>query len=196
MLTNGTAPVDAVMRRVSEIAARDGVSKQAVSKKVKALVREHGLSVETDPRGHVRKVDVVQYDQLRGLTEDPSKRQAPAKDDEPPPVNESYNEALRVKTWHEARRRELDLERERGNLVKLQEMAAGLEACAEQIGQVVDRLPNVTDDLANVVAREGSHGLRRALRKVASDLRGDIANVIAELLKQHRADRQTESEAA
>ena len=181
----------------AQIAERDGISKQAVSKKVKALVRDYGLAVETDLRGAVRKVDVVQYDQLRGITDNPSKRQAPSRNDVPP-ENESYNEALRVKTWHEARRRELDLERERGNLVKVQEIAAGLEACQETIGQIVERLPNVTDDLANVVAREGSHGLRRALRKVASDLRSDIADALAEMLRERQAVlvKQAETEAA
>jgi hypothetical protein len=54
-----TEPPRAVMWTVSEIAARDGVSKQAVSKKVGALV-DIGLTVERDEQGRVKKLNVVE----------------------------------------------------------------------------------------------------------------------------------------
>lgn len=117
MLTEATTTVDgtlpglsqpprAVMWTVSQIAARDRVSKQAVSKKVKELV-DLGLTVERDSRGFVKKLNVVEYDRLRGRTDDPSKaprpgRHALAPAPKPPADdNESYKEALRTKTWHE-----------------------------------------------------------------------------------------------
>src|SRR5690348_1825767 len=90
MLTEATTTVDgalplggppqAVMWTVSQIAARDGISKQAVSRKVGELVAS-GLTVERAPNGNVRTVNVVEYDRLRGRTDDPSKQQRPLRAD-------------------------------------------------------------------------------------------------------------------
>ena len=95
------APPRAVMLSIGEIAARDGVSKPAVSRKVGQLVERHGLTVERDGQGRVARVNVAEYDHLRGRFDDPSKVQAPAA---PIPSatqkpGETYDEALRQRTW-------------------------------------------------------------------------------------------------
>ena len=85
MLTEVTTPVDGtssrrpdpprtVMWTIKQIAARDSVSKQAVSRKVGELVGL-GLTVDRDGMGRVAAVNVVEYDRLRGRTDDPSKAQ-------------------------------------------------------------------------------------------------------------------------
>ena len=51
----------AVMLSIGELARRDGVSKAAVSRKVKNLRKNHGLSVEIDVRGRVAAVNAAQY---------------------------------------------------------------------------------------------------------------------------------------
>jgi len=58
-------PLNAVMRSIAQIAARDGVTKQAVSKNVRHLL-DRGLYIERSARGDVGGVDVVSYDRLRG----------------------------------------------------------------------------------------------------------------------------------
>ena len=175
-----TEPPRAVMWTVSEIAARDRVSKQAVSKKVRELV-DAGLAVERDANGHVKKLNVVEYDLLRGRTDDPSKAQAPGRvvpaakpvDDE-----DSYKEALRTKTWHESERLRLDLEERRGQLVRVDAVTDAVVACATSITAIVDRLPNVADDLVAAVSREGVHGVRVALKQLSAKLRVDIAEAL------------------
>ena len=51
-----------------------------------------------------------------------------------------------------------------------------MDEAVERINLAVDRLPNAADDLAAAVAREGSHGLRVALKDLAVKLRGELAN--------------------
>jgi len=170
----------AVMWTIGKIAERDGVSKPAVSKKVKELVEQHGLAVERDAQGRVATVNVVQYDRLRGRTDDPSKAQAPgriaASLASAAPATESYNEALRQKTWHEAERGRLALAELKGQLVRTDKLDAISRSIGEEIAAIIDRLPNETDSLAAAVAREGSHGLRVSLKELAFRLRRDIAD--------------------
>jgi hypothetical protein len=198
MLTEATTTVDgalpglsepprAVMWTVSEVAARDGVTKQAVSKKVRELV-ELGLTIERDTRGFVGRLNVVEYDRLRGRTDDPSKAQAPgrrpdqatapAAQAKPPGEDESYKEALRTKTWHESERLRLDLEERRGTLVRVDAVTDAVVTCASSITAIVDRLPNAADDLVAAVSREGVYGVRVALKQLASKLRADIAEAM------------------
>jgi hypothetical protein len=48
----------------AEIATRDGVTRQAVSKNARQFVGE-GLGVERDDRGRIVRVDVAAYDRMR-----------------------------------------------------------------------------------------------------------------------------------
>lgn len=183
------APVDAgatpraVLWSIASIAKRDGVSKQAVSKSVKKLAERNGLAVERNPIGHIVSVNVADYDRLRGRFGDPSKAQAPAsaRPQAPHPVSpaESYDEALRTKTWLEAERKRLDLEEQKGNLVRVSRVGDAVAACGEAIVHVVDRLPNIADELAVAFTRDGVHGLRLALKAHARRQRGEIAEQLA-----------------
>ena len=180
MVPGLTEPPRAVMWTVSEVAARDLVSKQAVSKKVGLLV-DIGLTVERDEKGRVKKLNVVEYDRLRGRTDDPSKAQAPDRAPagaKPVDDEDSYKEALRTKTWHESERLRLDLEERRGQLVRVDSVTDAVVACATSITAIVDRLPNVADDLVAAVSREGVHGVRVALKQLAAKLRADIAEAL------------------
>lgn len=55
-----------VMSTPGEIAARDGVTKQAVTKIVRQLVEKHGLPVERDGRDRVVRFSLAHYDHYRG----------------------------------------------------------------------------------------------------------------------------------
>lgn len=170
------------MWSVSQIAERDGVSRQAVSKKVKSLVDKQGLSVERDSQGRIQAVNVAEYDHLCGRYGDPSKAQAPRRDSlRELPEGESYNEALRQKTWHEAEKRRIELDELKKQLVRVDRLKDAISQVGEDIVRVLDRLPNATDDLAAAVTREGTHGLRVALKNLAVKMRQDVAQALAAL---------------
>jgi len=171
--------VAAVTMKIAEIATRDGISKQAVSKRVRSFVRDHDLEVTRNGRGEIVGVNVAQYDHLRERYADPSKAQASAPAKPPPssPVkpDDSYDEALRLKTSYEAERKRLELEELKGQLVRIAVVRDALAGVGEIIAGIIDRLPNAADDLAATVARDGTHGLRLAIGKEAARLRRDIA---------------------
>jgi len=183
----GTAP-RTVMWAVSQIAARDGVSKQAVSKKVKELVERHGLSVERDGQNRIAAVNVAEYDHLRGRFGDPSKAQAPRQPEATLPASESYDEALRQKTWHEAEKRRLELAEIKKQLVRADRLQDALARAGEDIVRTMDRLPNAADELAAAFAREGVHGMRVALKQIAVRMRQDVAQALTDIAAAAPAD--------
>lgn len=163
------------MWTISQVAERDGVSRQAVSKSVRRLAEENGLAVDRDGQGRITALNIADYDALRGRFADPSKAQAPAPARGEGEDGESYNEALRRKTWYEAERRRIDLDTLKGELIEVRKITEALSIAAEEIVRLVDRLPNLADDLAAAVAREGSHGGRVVLRQHAARLRAEIS---------------------
>lgn len=193
MLT--TAPVDvnaqpprAVMMSIAAIATRDGVSKPAISRKVKQLVDKHGLVVERDGQGRVAAVNVAQYDELRGRYGDPSKAQAPAAPAAQAKPSETYDEALRQRTWIEAERSRIRLAQEKGELVEAAALAAALGECGGEISRVVDRMLSRCDDLAAAVAKDGVHGLRVLMKKIIFEQKSEIANVLETVAVKSEGD--------
>lgn len=172
------------MWTVGQVAARDQVSKQAVSKSVRTLAERHGLSVERNGQGAITALNVAEYDHLRGKVADPSKAQAPRErqtdrlDLKP---GETYDEALRQKTWHEAEKRRIELDELKGQLIRRDRLTAAVLRIAGDIVRAVDQLPASADELATAVAREGSHGLRLALKRLAVSIRSDIAGSLESL---------------
>lgn len=187
------------MWSIAEIAARDGVSKPTVSVRVKRFVEQHGLAVERDEQGRVARLNVAEYDALRGQYADPSKMQAappsaastPARDDIR--SSESYDEALRQKTWLETERRRIELDQIKGRLVDAAAIADGYDRAAGVIQDVLGALEDLADDLAAVVGRDGARGLAPALRKLGGELQGKIC---AALRTEARAIRASISDDA
>lgn len=184
----------AVMWSIADVANRDGVSKPTVSIRVKRFVERHGLTVERDMQGRVIALNVAEYDALRGKYDDPSKSQASA----PPPSvrasaraelvdSESYDEALRQKTWIEAEQKRLTLDQARGKLVEAAGVADGYDRAAVVIRDVVLRLEEHGDDLASIVAKEGARGLRQALKAISQELLREVSEGLAEESKILRA---------
>jgi hypothetical protein len=183
-----TAPL--LMQTPAEVAARDGISKQAVTKQVRKLADEKGLEVERDGRERIIKFNVAQYDHLRDKSGDPSKDQRPdsPEPDAPAPAvvpdRGSYTDALTEKTRYEAERRRLDLEEQVGNLVKVAEIASAVDECGVEIVSVVRRLSNEADALCTAIARDGAHGARVELKKIETKMLGEIAALLSSLAKR------------
>ncbi|MCW2276365.1 hypothetical protein GJ654_18735 [Rhodoblastus acidophilus] len=168
------------MWSIAQIAARDGVSKPTVSIRVKRFVEQHDLAVERDARGNVVAVNVAQYDALRGRFDDPSKAQQPKPQErtELPKDGESYDEALRQKTWLETERRRIDLETIKGKLVDTQAVAEGYDRAATVILDVLGRLEEQADDLAAIVAKDGVRGLAPVLKRVAAEFSAEMVRAL------------------
>lgn len=180
---NGSAATPrSVMMSIGELAARDKVSKPAVSRMVKRLCAHHGLEVERGDRGQVTAVNAAQYDELRNRVADPSKAQA----DPPAPTpaskpGETYDEAIRQKTWIDAERARLRLAAEVGELIPVASLVDAVPACAEAIAAVIDRLLNQVDDMAAAVGREGPHGLRVLIKQIVFRSKTEVADALAAL---------------
>lgn len=167
------------MLTISEVAERDGVSKQAVSKSVKRLV-ESGLQVERNAQGHIVRLNVAQYDLLRGRFGDPSKDQRPARSEPTPDVreDESLNEARRVQAWIEAERSKISLAEDKQQLVRVASLVDAAVTCGEALVRIVDGLGNEADDIAAACGRDGVHGVRVKLKQIATKLREQIAQAM------------------
>lgn len=187
MLTQGDGPVDgaprAVMWPIKQIAERDGISKQAVSRAVARLIAQHGLQVERDAHRHVQAVNVAQYDHLRGQFRDPTKDQRPPPRGAPPPGagNDSFDEATRQRAWLATEREKIALAERKRELVRKDGVAEALVEAGADIARVLERGVNAVDDLAAAVARDGAHGLRVGLKKLFARMGGEIADALGKV---------------
>jgi hypothetical protein len=179
------------MWTIGEIADRDGISKQAVSAKVKALAANHGLEVTRDGRGRISAVNVAHYDDLRARYGDATKAQAPRGADELPlpgggrgksrgaAGEDSLEEAQRQRAWIDAERARMQLGAARKELLPSTRFNLALDECGAEIARIVDRLTASTDEIAVAVGRDGVHGVRVLLKSIAQKMRGDIATALA-----------------
>lgn len=181
-------PPAAVMWSVGQIAERDTVSKQAVSKKVIALADNHGLEVTRDARRRIIAVNVAQYDLLRERYDDPSKAQAQRPAGELPlgapsspraESKDSREEADRQRAWIDAERARMRLGVERKELLPAAQFNQAIDECGAEIARIIDRLAASTDEIAVAAGRDGAHGVRVLLKSIAQKMRGDIATALA-----------------
>jgi hypothetical protein len=180
-----------IMTSAIEIASRDGVSKQAVSKQIKSLLdAKPETPVEVDGRGRVLKVSLAHYDEHRQRFVNPAKATAPIRSIENASSTASaiapgdtFDEARRQSEWLKVGREKIRHQEEVGQLIRKDRLSDAVKVAGTEIKTVVNRLQNKADDLALAVSREGVHGVRVLLRKIAFDLGNEIADklgVIAE----------------
>ena len=180
-------PVDSqgprVLWSISKIAERDGITKQAVSKVVQALISDHDLPVERDTRGRVSRVSLPHYDHHRGQFTNPAKVMAarPARSPAEGDRGDSFEEARRQGEWLKVEREKLDQARERKLLVRVDMLSEALDRAGREIQSIVSRLPNKADDVALAGAKEGVHGVRVLLRDIAFKLSMEVADRLSEL---------------
>lgn len=177
--------VETVMVAPAEVAERDGVTRQAVTKTVRQLVADHDLPVERDGRGRVVRFSLGHYDHYRDRFDSSAKvnagRQPAAEDAEPSrtkpsPDPNSRDEALRREAWLKVSREQLRHQETIGQLRRADTTDLAIAECGREIQALIARLPNRADELALAVSKEGAHGLRVALRQVAFELNSSIAD--------------------
>lgn len=179
-----------VMATPADVAARDRVTKQAVTKLVRRLVDDHDLPVERDGRDRVIRFSLAHYDHYRGEFSS-SEKIAAARRDSPPHASAnsstSRDEALRQEAWLKVGREKLRRQEQVSQLVRADRMREALIVCGREIQSSIARLQNKADDMALAVSREGSHGLRVLLRTVAFDLNTEIADKLRAIV-EHAAE--------
>jgi len=178
-----------IMWSAVEVAARDGVSKQAVSKQIKSLLEaKPDTPVERDGRGRVIKVSLAHYDEFRQRFVNPLKASAPLRSidtEQSQPqasladATDSLNEARRQSEWLKVGREKIRHQEELGQLIRKDRMVDAVLMVGAEIKLVVARLQNRADDVAHAVSREGASGARVLLRRIAFELGNEIADKLA-----------------
>lgn len=177
-----TAVASEVMRSLKDIAARDKVSRQAISKQVARLVEHHGLEVARDGRGRVCAVNIVHFDDLRSRFGDSGKVTHSGPHDREPPQDlptgrgedATLDGARRIKLVHETELLRLRLAEDSGQLIRMDLMSEALTRLAEEIGRVVDLLQHA--DTIAAAAGRGLPELRLTLKRLNTETRTKIAD--------------------
>lgn len=174
-----------VMRTVSQIAERDGVSKAAVSKAVRKMLDDRpDTPVERGAQGQVMLVSLAHYDHYRQRFVNPAKASAPIRAvssaaGAPVDPSESFEEARRQAEWLKVGRERIRHQEDCGQLVRRDRLEEAHRLVGREILNVVRRLQNRADEVALAVSKEGVHGARIALRTIAFDLGNEIADKLS-----------------
>jgi DNA-binding transcriptional ArsR family regulator len=170
----------------TEIAERDGVSQQAVSKAIAKFAASGELPVERDGRGRIVRVSLAHYDHHRERFTNPAKAKLRPVGDLGPagPANaaaDSFEEARRQNEWLKVTREKLRHQEELKQLVRADVIAEAQTIAGREIQAIIMRLPNRADDIALAVSREGQSGARILLRTIAFELAEQIADRLGEI---------------
>lgn len=194
-MTSERAPVDGGWLSQAALAKLKGVTKQAINKRLRRWV-DDGL-LETDPRGRVRLED---WDRVAGEVTDPSRliaraTEAEAAGEAVPAAGAERQERDSSYTREKAAGARLDnelkriaLDKERGSLLRIDEVTDAMARCAETMVREIDQLPGRADDLATAVSRGGVEGVRQALKSIAREMREQLAASMRLLEAEGAAD--------
>jgi DNA-binding transcriptional MerR regulator len=168
---------------IKDLAALKGVSKQAISQRVKNLEAE-GL-IEVRQNGRFREVDLVSYDLAVGQTGSILKEQAAAtrRDEQREPAGSALRDAQTRRAIYETRLKALDYEERIGNLVPVRG-ENGMEAAIIKVCEVIIRdVGSPLNWVSEIIeaARQGEPALRRLMRRIIHDQRASIAAHLSEI---------------
>lgn len=181
---------ETVYKTVSELAEMEGVSKPAISKRLKKL-ESAGLALKKNERGHVVGVPLAHYEELTGAILNPNKvaagREQPPKkavnDGEPKyrgPVPGSLEEKkledAQLNIDRKKRQEALDM----GQLVRVDKMQPALVTAGKSIQAGIARLENKADDIC-IAAEKGPHAVRLKLKEFAAEINNLIAKALDDL---------------
>ncbi|WP_050578777.1 hypothetical protein [Rhizobium leguminosarum] len=174
-----------VMSTISQIAARDRVSKAAVSKAVKKMFEKMPETpVERGSQGQVVRVSLAHYDHFRdrfmSITGLPAGQQAlsPRSAGSQVDPSESFNEARRQNEWLKLERERLKHQVESGLLIDKAKVEGETKSMRREIQARINRLPNIADGLALAISREGVFGARHFLSDHAAKLSAEIWTIL------------------
>lgn len=177
----------ALLVSVSEAARMKGVTKQTISEKLARLVDAELIAVAK--RGREKVFSLAAYDAAVNEVTDPARviAQQTAKtvrtdDDEDftaaPKASarpSAYNDALTRKAQLDADARQIDIDRQMGRLLPVDEVTIAMERCAEAVTRDLDQMVSFADDFAAAMTRGGVSALREEIRKKVRGLRATLA---------------------
>lgn len=181
-----------VMVTLAELARLKGVSKPAITKRIKKLSAEGLIAVTVD--GSNKRVDLAAYDRAIGATGSPAHEQAAATAkaealaaDTP---SSAFRDAQTLKAQADARRAVLDVEERIGNLAPIKG-PGGIEDAMVEIGQAIiaaiDLVGNHADKLTQAARSGGEAAVRRQLRIMRDELRGAMTKALAPIIEDGKA---------
>jgi DNA-binding MarR family transcriptional regulator len=174
---------------VSALARGLGRDKGGVSRRVSRLEAQGLLKPRVGKAGQ-KLVNRAEYDRVAVETVDAiqeanGRRRAaasPVAADDSDASGPRLSHAQARKTMLAADIAQLRLDELRGSLVRVTDIAAGAAMQGETLARRIDQmLPEWADELAAVVAKDGTAGLRAALKGKARELRGALAEAFAAL---------------
>lgn len=169
---------------ISDIARERGKSRQAIAKRVDALVADGKLETRQGPNG-TKLVNLAQFDRAVGETGDAFKESAAETRGEIEADASPTSPALRD---HQARAAQytadlkfLDLEERLKRLVPIEEAKAGGVKIGEAVVAVLGRLPTFAESMNAACGRDGVQGARSAFKEIEYELRTAIAQALAKI---------------
>lgn len=176
-------PRDGHWLSVSTLARERGVSKQAISKNLSRWA-SIGEPVSTRREGRMLLVNVAEYDARKGDLVDLGREQASRTKksaDESATNDPVYTREQARRMGYEADIKAIQLEKLRGNLVAVPDLADAAVKCGEALVRAIDQIAVRAEEVAAAVAKDGMQGARAALRQIARDLRARAAEEFARL---------------
>jgi len=177
---------------ISDLAKHKGLSKQSLAERVVRFEAAGKLTTRPGP-GRSKLVNVAEFDRAAGEIGDLAREQGaatrrgaaspPAPAAFAPPVDPDapvYTVEQARNMAYKAELARLDLEERQGKIVSVETVRAAAMRAGEEIVRVLERLPQAADELAVALTKEGSHGVRLALKQIGLSLRNDIAAALSE----------------
>lgn len=166
----------------TEYAAHRGVSRQAISKLVKAgkIPPSAFVDGKIDPaaadfalgenRERIFAADVDEGDEFGGA--DPTFGSAAGTRSVSSDSGVARLTQVRTaEVLYKARFAELAYDKEVGKLLETKDVTRAMERCAAVIVRELEGLPNFADDIAAAIAKDGLPGARQALKNIARNVR-------------------------
>ena len=170
---------------VSEIARQKDKTRQAIAKRVDALVEAGKIETRQGPNG-TKLVNLAQFDRAVGETGDAFKEAAAETRSDLDAGDTPASPALRD---HQARAAQytadlkfLDLEERLGRLVPIEEARAGGVKIGEAVVRIVGRLPTYAEAMTAIAVKDGVQGARGMFKEIERELRTAIAEAIGEIV--------------
>jgi hypothetical protein len=171
---------------VSEIARQKDKSRQAIAKRVDALVAEGKLETRPGPSG-TKLVNLAQFDRAVGETGDAFKEaaaetRAEAEGGGDQPASPALRDHQARAAQYTADLKYLDLEERLGRLVPIDEARAGGVKIGEAVVRIIGRLPTYAEAMTAIAVKDGVQGVRGKLKDTERELRAAIAEAIGEIV--------------
>lgn len=167
---------------IAELATRKSVSRQSAHERVGRLKKE-GLITVRPGKGRSVLINLAEYDRAIGEVADLGRELGAATkrggqdlaDSDRLSTDPTYTREQARNMSYRADMAKLELDERTGRLLRKDEVVEAVLVATGTFVQAVDRLPYYAEDLAAAVGRDGPHGARIILKKIAVEIRDQIA---------------------